>query len=171
KVGEDNNLRRDYLNRVDRNVRMPIYWILDQKAKVASCLEMREKVTELIDEVGLDYYKRTTREFIEDGRQSQLSLEQDLMVPGRYRGQTFYGHITEGKPGILPLGEEDNLLYSIPLELDVSSNGKMHLDFDGTGSWGYHSMNCTPAGMDGGLFVALTQSMNYEGKVNDGAWM
>lgn len=171
KVGENNNLRRDYLNRVERNVRMPIYWILDQKAKVASCLEMREKVTELIDEVGLDYYKRTTREFIEEGRQSQLSQVQDLMVPGRYRGQTFYGHITEGKPGILPLGEEDNLLYSIPLELDVSSNGKMHLDFDGTGSWGYHSMNCTPAGMDGGLFVALTQSMNYEGKVNDGAWM
>src|SRR5699024_11406871 len=25
--------------------------------------------------------------------------------------------------------------------------------------------------LDGGLFVALTQSMNYEGKVNDGAWM
>src|SRR5699024_5911073 len=83
----------------------------------------------------------------------------------------FYGHITEGKPGILPLGENDNLLYSIPLELDVGSNGKMHLDFEGTGSWGYHSMNCTPAGMDGGLFVAVTQSMNYEGKVNDGAWM
>src|SRR5699024_11507365 len=33
------------------------------------------------------------------------------------------------------------------------------------------SMNCTSAGMDGGLFVALTQSMNYEGNVNDGAWM
>lgn len=171
KVGADDNLRRDYLTRVERNVRMPIYWILDQKAKVASCLEMREKITELIDEVGLDYYKRTTKEFIEEGRQSQLSQVQDLMVPGRYRGQTFYGHITEGKPGILPLGENDNLLYSIPLELDVGSNGKMHLDFEGTGSWGYHSMNCTPAGMDGGLFVALTQSMNYEGKVNDGAWM
>jgi len=171
KVGENDNLRRDYLIRVERNVRMPIYWILDQKAKVASCLEMREKVTELIDEVGLDYYKRTTREFIEEGRRSQLSQVQDLMVPGRYRGNTFYGHITEGKPGILPLGQDENLLYSIPLELDVNKNGRLHLDFEGTGSWGYHSMNCTPAGMDGGLFVALTQSMNYEGKVNDGAWM
>lgn len=171
KVGENDNLRRDYLNRVERNVRMPIYWILDQKAKVASCLEMREKVTELIDEVGLDYYKRTTREFIEEGRRSQLSQVKDLMVPGRYRGNTFYGHITEGKPGILPLGQDENLLYSIPLELDVNKDGKLHLDFEGTGSWGYHSMNCTPAGMDGGLFVALTQSMNYEGKVNDGAWM
>src|SRR5699024_11650409 len=89
------------------------YWVPDQKAKVASCIEVREKVTELIDEVGLDYYKRTTREFIEEGRRSQLTQVQDLMVPGRYRGNSFYGYITEGKPGILPLGE-DNLLYSIP---------------------------------------------------------
>ena len=47
----------------------------------------------------------------------------------------------------------------------------MFVDFDGTQSWGYHSMNCTPAGMDGGMFVTLTQHMNYEGLVNDGAWM
>src|SRR5699024_12155848 len=94
--------------------------------KVASWLEMREKVTELIDEVGLDYFKRTTREFIEEGRRSQLSQVQDLMVPGRYRGQNFYGHITEGKQGILPLSENANLLYSIPLELDVSSRSEEH---------------------------------------------
>ncbi|SFE24198.1 N-methylhydantoinase B/oxoprolinase/acetone carboxylase, alpha subunit [Lentibacillus persicus] len=170
KVGEKDELRRDYLIRLERNLRMPIYWMFDDKAKLAANLELREQVKQLIDEVGLDYYKRATREFIEEGRRAQLSKVQQLMVPGRYRGHTFYGHLTEGKPGILPLGDE-NLLYSIPLELDVGSDGQMHLDFEGTGSWGYHSMNCTPAGMDGGLFVTLTQSMNFEGKVNDGAWL
>jgi len=170
KIGENDKLHRDYLIRLERNLRMPIYWTLDQKAKVASCIEMREKVIELIDEVGLDYYKRATREFIEEGRRSQLSQVKDLMVPGRYRGHTFFGYLTEGKQGILPLGNE-NKLYSIPLELKIRDDGHMHLDFDGTGSWGYHSMNCTPAGMDGGLFVTLTQHMNFEGKVNDGAWM
>lgn len=170
KVGEKDALRRDYLIRLERNLRMPIYWMFDDKAKVTADLELRDQVKELIDEVGLDYYKRATREFIEEGRRAQLSRVQQLMVPGRYRGHTFFGHLTEGKPGILPLGDE-NLLYSIPLELEVGGDGHMHLDFDGTGSWGYHSMNCTPAGMDGGLFVTLTQSMNYEGKVNDGAWL
>src|SRR5699024_2307885 len=95
----------------------------------------------------------------------------ELMVPGRYRGQSFYGHITEGKQGILPLSENANLLYSIPLELDVSSDGKMHLDVEGTGSWGYHSMNCTPAVAYGCLFVAQTQGLNSECKVNDVAQM
>lgn len=170
KVGENDELRRDYMIRLERNLRMPIYWMLDEKAKVAACLEVRDQVKELIDEVGLDYYKQSTKEFIEEGRRAQLTRVQQLMVPGRYRGHTFYGHLTEGKPGILPMGDE-NLLYAIPLELEVKGDGHMHLDFEGTGSWGYHSMNCTPAGMDGGLFVTLTQHMNYEGKVNDGAWL
>ncbi|QQK75751.1 hydantoinase B/oxoprolinase family protein [Salicibibacter cibarius] len=170
KVGYNDELRRDYLIRLERNLRMPIYWMFDDKAKVAANLELRDQVKELIDDVGLDYYKRATREFIEEGRRAQLSRVKQLMVPGRYRGHTFYGHLTEGKPGILPLSD-GNLLYSIPLELEVNGDGQMHLDFEGTGSWGYHSMNCTPAGMDGGLFVTLTQSMNYEGKVNDGAWL
>ncbi|MCI2417345.1 hydantoinase B/oxoprolinase family protein [Saccharopolyspora sp. K220] len=170
KVGENDELRRDYLIRLERNLRMPIYWVLDEKAKVAACLEVREQLKELIEQIGVDYYKRATREFIEEGRRAQLARVRQLMVPGRYRGHTFFGHVTEGKQGVLPLGNK-NWLYAIPMELEISPEGKLHLDFDGTNSWGYHSMNCTPAGMDGGLFVTLTQHMNFDGKVNDGAWL
>ncbi|WP_035769650.1 hydantoinase B/oxoprolinase family protein [Arthrobacter castelli] len=170
KVGYDDELRRDYLIRLERNLRMPIYWVLDDKAKVAACLEVRKQVRELIDEVGLDYYKRATKEFIEEGRRAQLARVRQLTVPGRYRGHTFFGHVTEGKQGVLPQGNR-NWLYAIPMEMEVTRQGKLSLDFDGTNSWGYHSMNCTPAGMDGGMFVTLTQHMNFDGKVNDGAWL
>ncbi len=170
KVGENDELRRDYLIRLERNLRMPIYWVLDEKAKVAACLEVRDQLLELIDQVGLDYYKRATKEFIEEGRRAQLARVRQLTVPGRYRGHTFFGHVTEGKQGVLPMGNK-NWLYAIPMEMEISAEGKIHLDFDGTNSSGYHSMNCTPAGMDGGFFVTLTQSMNYDGKVNDGAWL
>ncbi len=170
KVGENDELRRDYLIRLERNLRMPIYWVLDEKAKVAACLEVRDKVREIIDDVGLDYYKRATKEFIEEGRRAQLARVRQLTVPGRYRGHTFFGHVTEGKQGVLPMGNR-NWLYAIPLEMEITSEGKLSLDFEGTGPWGYHSMNCTPAGMDGGLFVTLTQHMNFDGKVNDGAWL
>ena len=64
-----------------------------------------------------------------------------------------------------------NWLYNIPIEMEITTDGKITLDFEGTQPWGYHSMNCTPAGMDGGMFVTLTQHMNFEGLVNDGAWM
>jgi acetone carboxylase, alpha subunit len=170
KIGENDQIRRDYLIRLQRNLRMPIYWTLDEKAKVAACLEVREQVLDIIGQTGLDYYESATKEFIEEGRQAQLARVRQLMVPGRYRGHTFFGHVTEGKQGILPLGNR-NWLYAIPMDMQVDSEGKLAIDFDGTNSWGYHSMNCTPAGMDGGLFVTLTQHMNYEGKVNDGAWL
>ena len=170
KVGENDELRRDYLIRLERSLRMPIYWVLDEKAKVAACLEVREQVKQLVDDIGVDYYKQVTREYIEEGRRSQLARVRQLTVPGRYRGHTFFGHVTEGKQGVLPMGNK-NWLYAIPMELDITVDGKLNIDFDGTNSWGYHSMNCTPAGMDGGLFVTLTQSMNFDGKVNDGAWL
>jgi hypothetical protein len=60
----------------------------------------------------------------------------------------------------------------MPIELEITlRRSSMIMDFEGTQPWGYHSMNCTPAGMDGGMFVTLTQHMNFEGLVNDGAWM
>lgn len=170
KIGENDEIRRDYVIRCERNLRMPIYWVLDEKAKVAACIEMRENVKDLIDEIGLETWQRASKEFIEEGRRTQLARTQQLTVPGIYRGHTFYGHVTEGKPGFQPLGPMD-WLYNIPIEMEITLNGTIKLDFEGTQPWGYHSMNCTPAGMDGGMFVTLTQHMNFEGLVNDGAWM
>jgi len=58
KIGQNDEIRRDYVIRCVRNLRMPIYWVLDEKAKVASCIEMREAVKGIIGEVGLSYWKR-----------------------------------------------------------------------------------------------------------------
>ena len=170
KIGENDEIRRDYVIRCERNLRMPIYWVLDEKAKVASCIDMRESVKQLISEIGLDYWMKVSKEFIEEGRRAQLARTRQLTVPGIYRGHTFYGHVTAGKPGFQLLGDPD-WLYNIPIEMEITTDGKITMDFEGTQPWGYHSMNCTPAGMDGGMFVTLTQHMNFEGLVNDGAWM
>lgn len=170
KIGQNDEIRRDYVIRCERNLRMPIYWVLDEKAKVASCIEMRESVKSIIREVGIGYWRRVMKEFIEEGRRGQLARTRQLTVPGIYRGHTFYGHVTKGKPGFQPLGDPD-WLYNMPVEMEIGGDGKITLDFEGTQPWGYHSMNCTPAGMDGGMFVTLTQHMNFEGLVNDGAWM
>ncbi len=170
KIGSNDEIRRDYVIRCERNLRMPIYWVLDEKAKVAACLEIREGVREIIRDIGIDYWMRVQKEFIEEGRRGQLARTRQLTVPGVYRGHTFYGHVTEGKPGFQPLGPMD-WLYNIPIEMEITRDGHIVMDFEGTQPWGYHSMNCTPAGMDGGMFVTLTQHMNFEGLVNDGAWM
>jgi acetone carboxylase, alpha subunit len=170
KVGANDQLRRDYLLRVERNVRTPIYWILDEKAKVSACLEIREKVLEIIRDIGVEYYKQVTKELIEEGRRSHLERMKLMTVPGRYRGATFFGHLYKGKPGVLPMADND-LLVPIPVELTIDRDGMMSLDFEGTGPWGFNSNNCCEAAMEGGFFVSLTQFMDYDGKVNDGAWL
>src|SRR5690606_17075911 len=141
KIGENDSIRRDYVIRCERNLRMPIYWVLDEKAKVAACIEMRENVKALIEEIGLDHWQRVSKEFIEEGRRAQLARTRQLTVPGRYRGHTFYGHVTEGKPGFQPLGPP-NWLYNMPIDMEVRTDGTIVLDFEGTQPWGYHSMNC-----------------------------
>ena len=170
KIGEKDQIRRDYLLRVERNLRSPLYWILDEKAKVSACLEVRQKVLELVDEVGVDYFKRATKEYIEEGREAHLERMKVQTVPGRYRGATFFGHLYKGKAGVLPFADED-LLVPIPVELTIDRDGLMTLDFEGTGPWGWNANNCCEAAMEGGFFVSLTQFMDFDGKVNDGAWL
>ncbi|MBV9193899.1 MAG: hydantoinase B/oxoprolinase family protein, partial [Solirubrobacterales bacterium] len=170
KIGEHDQIRRDYLLRVERNLRSPIYWILDEKAKVSACLEVREKVLELVEEEGLEYFQHAIKEFIEEGRRSHLERMRNQTVPGRYRGATFFGHLYEGKAGVLPMANK-NELVPIPVELTIDVDGRMTVDFEGTGPWGWHANNCCAAAMEGGFFVTLTQFMDYDGKVNDGAWL
>jgi acetone carboxylase, alpha subunit len=170
KIGSNDDLRRDYLIRCEKNLRMPIYWILDEKAKVSACQEVREKVLEMIERFGVDYYLRATREFIEENRRGHLERVKTTLVPGTYRGVSHYASLYEGQPGVLVKAAVD-LLYALPLEMIVDADGRMRLDFDGAPGSGPHSANCTEAAMDGGLFITLTQLMDFDGKVNHGAWL
>jgi acetone carboxylase alpha subunit len=170
KVGTNDDLRRDYIVRCERSLREPIYWIMDEKAKVSACLEVRDRVLELAREIGAEHYRAITSEFIEEGRRAQLERMRLMTVPGRYRGTSFFGHVTGPGQQLLPLGRRESLFH-MPMELVISADGHMLIDFEGASPYGYHSMNCTPAGMDGGLFVTLTQSIGFDGKVNDGSYL
>ena len=60
KVGENDHLRRDYLMRLQMNLRNSGWWILDDKAKLGGCLMVREALNSIIDTYGLDFYKAAT---------------------------------------------------------------------------------------------------------------
>jgi acetone carboxylase gamma subunit len=52
----------------------------------------------------------------------------------------------------------------------IGGDGTYSLDYDGSSAWGYHSMNCTPSGMQGAIWVMFTQTLICNDKVNDGAY-
>jgi N-methylhydantoinase B/oxoprolinase/acetone carboxylase alpha subunit len=168
KIGMNDTIDRDYYVRAEYNLRTPIFWILDTKAMVSACQEVREKVLEVVQEYGVDYYKQATRELIEEGRRGHIERMKLMTVPGRYRVPVFSGHVLEGIPGVPPICED--LLMNIPVEVTITSDGMMEVSVEGIGPQTYTPLNTSITAFDGMLFVSLTQFMDYDGKVNDGAY-
>ena len=169
KTGENDEYYKHYIKRLSVASRMPNAWILDEKARLAGSIMIREEVYKVIEDFGLEYYMRAIRELIEENRRNFIAKVKERLVPGRYKGinvisftlKTAYAH---------PLTEE-KVRSLIPVEITIDVTGKMHIDFDGATRPGYHVYNCTPSAMDGGLWVLLSQVLAYDGKVNDGAYI
>lgn len=168
KIGEHDTIRKDYWLRAEYNLRTPIYWILDQKAMLSACMDVRERVCELITEYGIDYYKRAIREIIEEGRRGHLERVRLMTVPGRYRVPSISCHLLKEKPGTSPISHD--VMIHAPLEIEIQSNGHMTIRLDGLTPQTWTPFNCSLTASDGVLFVGLTQFMDYDGRVNDGAW-
>ncbi len=58
KVGENDELYKDWLLESTRSVRAAKYWTLDEKTRVAGCQMIRDLVLDIIEEEGIDTYKR-----------------------------------------------------------------------------------------------------------------
>ena len=168
RIGQNDEIRRDYWIRAEYNLRTPIYWILDQKALLAACLMVRERVGELVESYGMDYYKQAVRQLIEEGRRGHLERMRIMTVPGRYRNPAFSFHLQEGKEGTSPISHD--IMLNIPVEIDIRPDGHMTIDFDGATPQSWTPFNCSIAASDGILLVAMTQFMDYDGRVNDGTY-
>jgi N-methylhydantoinase B len=170
KIGARDELWRDHVLAGLKGTRTPMYWTLDEKTRLAGCHMIREAVERVILEEGIQTYKRFVREVIEDGRRSFISRLRELTVPGRYRAAAFT-ELPFAKEEQLPSYARKDTMMHAPVELRITRDGVMELDYDGASSWGYHSANCTPSSMQGALWVQLTQTLICNDKVNDGAYL
>jgi N-methylhydantoinase B len=170
KIGSNDELWRDHVLAGLKGTRTPMYWTLDEKTRLAGCHMIREAVERVILEEGVQTYKRFMREVIEDGRRSFISRLRELTVPGRYRAAAFTD-LPFAKEQQLPSYARKDTMMHAPVELRITRDGLMELDYDGASAWGYHSANCTPSSMQGALWVQLTQTLICNDKVNDGAYL
>ena len=168
RIGENDSIYKYYEVRAERSVRSPDLWILDAKARVTGALTARDQVLETIKEFGVDYYQDAVEEYIEGARIAQLERVKTMLIPGTYKEVTTCDQMMEGAPGLSPLADGDVTIIE-PLEMVIDGSGKMTIDFDGFGSWRYWSGNGTPAALEGGLFVSMSQAMNFDGRINHGS--
>lgn len=161
KVGEGDELRRDFDVLVERSVRSPIPWLTDNRAKLTGLRMIREAVKALIDEIGIDDYRKLTREYIEDTLRATREKVRRFLFPGRYREVGWRG-ITI--PGI------ESLLQA-PCEMVVGRDGSIRLDFDGLSSAKRQPFQSTLPLFEGMLFNALIQHVFYDLRYNDGTFL
>jgi N-methylhydantoinase B/oxoprolinase/acetone carboxylase alpha subunit len=168
KIGWGDKIRRDFEVRIERTIGMYQMFLLNRRGAIAANIRVREEVKNLIKEFGLDYYKQTIRELIEDERRTQLARIKQRTVPGRYRNVGSLELYMKDQPVSWLPGKVDAIRLT-PIQMEIEPSGKLSLDFEGTGEWGWHSMNATPSGLRGGLSIALVQSLCYDGRANLGS--
>jgi acetone carboxylase, alpha subunit len=169
KIGSGDELWRDHVEAGLKGTRTPMYWTLDERTRLAGCHMIRDAVERVILEEGIDTYKRFVREVIEDGRRSFRSRLREMTVPGRYRAPAFI-ELPFAKEEQLPSYARVDRMFHAAVELRITRDAILELDYDGTSAWGYHSANATPSSMQGAIWVQLTQTLICNDKVNDGAY-
>jgi N-methylhydantoinase B/oxoprolinase/acetone carboxylase alpha subunit/acetone carboxylase gamma subunit len=170
KVGEGDELARWHLTRCEKQTRAPMYYILDERTRLAGCHMIREALERVILEEGIDRFKHFSREVIEEGRRSFKARIREMTVPGRYRSAACFD-ITFADKEQLPARARRDFIMHAPFEVRIGGDGTYALDLEGSSSWGWHSMNCTPSGMQGAIWVQFTQTLICNDKVNDGAYL
>ena len=169
KIGEDDELAAWHLLRCQKQTRAPMYYLLDERTRLAGCHMIREAVERVVLEEGLDRFKQFSREVIEEGRRSFKARIREMTVPGRYRASAFMDTTFADKPQLPARARRDFVMHA-PFEVRIGGDGDYALDMDGASAWGWHSMNCTPSGMQGAIWVMFTQTLICNDKVNDGAY-
>ncbi|MEX2253540.1 MAG: hydantoinase B/oxoprolinase family protein [Thermoleophilaceae bacterium] len=170
KIGEGDELAKWHLKRCELQTRAPMYYILDERTRLAGCHMIREAVERVILEEGVDRFKQFSREVIEEGRRSFKSRIREMTVPGRYRSPSFMESEYKNEAQLPARARRDFIMHS-PFEVRIGGDGDYALDYDGSSAWGWHSMNCTPSGMQGAIWVMMTQTLICNDKVNDGAYL
>jgi N-methylhydantoinase B len=169
KIGANDRLFRDHVLAGAKGTRTPRYWMLDERTRLAGCHMVRDTVRRVISEVGLDVYRQFIREVIEDGRRSFKARVREMLIPGVYRAPAF-SEFALSQETMLPSHARRDSMMHAPVEVRVTRDATLELDYDGASSWGHHSGNCTPSAMQGALWVLLTQTLICNDKINDGAY-
>ncbi|HEX2467635.1 MAG TPA: hydantoinase B/oxoprolinase family protein, partial [Solirubrobacterales bacterium] len=142
KIGSNDELAAWHLKRCELQTRAPMYYLLNEKTRLAGCHLIREAVERVILEEGIERFQRFSREVIEEGRRSFKARTREMTVPGRYRSPAFCEFTLEDKEPLPAQARLDLVMHS-PFEVRIGGDGTYELDYDGCSAWGHHSLNCT----------------------------
>jgi len=161
KVGENDKLKKEYINRANTFTRMPFFFLLDTKARVAGCHMARDGILKLAERYGADAVKQLMKEFIEDSRRYASARVKSQTVPGRIRRRSAKDIICEGKKTISEDQARNFLMFSA-MEMNIDRNAKVTWSFEGTNKWLPLGVNSGMAGIQAVATCVFCNVVGFE---------
>lgn len=160
RIAQNDEMLADLEVLVERNVRDATYWLLDNRAKIAGTRMVRDRVVEIVQEFGRDYYLKAIHEMVEDSARAARETVRRMLFPGTYREVAWRG---------FSLGDRSLLLHA-PVEMTVRVDGTIDMDWDGLSSAGAHPFQATLPCFEAILFNALIQYVFFDTRYNEGTF-
>jgi N-methylhydantoinase B/oxoprolinase/acetone carboxylase alpha subunit len=161
RIGQDDQLHPWYAMRVKSRTRVPDFVMGDARGRIAGCITIRNRLIELIDKYGLDYFKDVAREYIEDSRRYAVSRVKTQGVPGRIRKSMFKDLAMKGKRVILPEQDVD-CLFNLGLEVNIDAKAHVTFALRGASGWVPFGQNITPPAVISALLNAYSHIVGFD---------
>lgn len=146
---KNDEIQEDFYEVLKRNCRSPEVNYLNMKARISSQTMARQRLHELIKEYGKDTFVNVLQQII---NHTKVVLEDRLnQIPDG----VWYEHAYLDHDGI------SDKVYTIMLKLKKKGS-KLIFDFTGTDPQAAGSVNCTVAGLSGGVLAPLMSMLCYD---------
>ncbi len=129
-----------------RRTRTEMFNILDDKMRASGIVALHDRIKDIIEEFGVDYYRKGLKEIIERERRVLLKRIKAQTVPGKYQYLQLSGINYKDIPGKLWPQSNRNWIIHKTGELNIRSDGTLLTDLEGLTSEGdFHANAYEPA--------------------------
>ena len=131
RVGENDRFYPWYEKRIRSRTRTPDFVMGDARGRLAGCITIRERLDDVIEKYGLDFFLDAGQEYVEDSRRYAVGRVKSQTVPGRIRKSQFKDLAMKGKRVLLAKQDIDCMLFNLPMELTINADASVSLSLRG----------------------------------------
>ena len=161
RVGEEDRFYPWYELRIRSRTRTPDFVMGDARGRLAGCITIRERLHEVIEKYGLDFFKDASQEYVEDSRRYAVARVKTQTVPGRIRKSQFKDLAMMGKRVLLAKQDID-CMFNLPMELSINADASVDLSLAGASGTVPFGENISPTALKSGLMMGYSHIVGFD---------
>jgi N-methylhydantoinase B/oxoprolinase/acetone carboxylase alpha subunit len=161
RVGEGDRFYPWYELRIRSRTRTPDFVMGDARGRLAGCITIRERLHEVIEKYGLDFFKEASQEYVEDSRRYAVGRVKSQTVPGRIRKSQFKDLAMKGKRVLLAKQDVD-CMFNLPMELSINADASVDLSLAGASGTVPFGENISPTALKSGLMMGYSHIIGFD---------